>query len=137
MKEGWTTRWKALLIWLSGYLSIVAFAIAGGYAIVKSDDEELKKTAKQALILNLELRGDFSRAGKTDSLEGSVNYREVEEQVIALVENSSFHLLEALGEAVAALCLSFPEVVSVKITLDKPGAALRADSIALEIERSR
>ena len=98
---------------------------------------ERERTAKQALILNLELRGDFSRAGKTDSLEGSVNYREVEEQVIALVENSSFHLLEALGEAVAALCLSFPEVVSVKITLDKPGAALRADSIALEIERSR
>lgn len=98
---------------------------------------ERERTAKQALILNLELRGDFSRAGKTDSLEGSVNYREVEEQVIALVENSSFHLLEALGEAVAALCLSFSEVVSVKITLDKPGAALRADSIALEIERSR
>ena len=98
---------------------------------------ERERTAKQALILNLELRGDFSRAGKTDSLEGSVNYREVEEQVIAFVENSSFHLLEALGEAVAALCLSFPEVVSVKITLDKPGAALRADSIALEIERSR
>ena len=98
---------------------------------------ERERTAKQALILNLELRGDFSRVGKTDSLEGSVNYREVEEQVIALVENSSFHLLEALGEAVAALCLSFPEVVSVKITLDKPGAALRADSIALEIERSR
>ena len=98
---------------------------------------ERERTAKQALILNLELRGDFSRAGKTDSLEGSVNYREVEEQVIALVENSSFHLLEALGEAVAALCLSFPEVVSVKITLDKPGAALRAASIALEIERSR
>ena len=53
MKEGWTTRWKAFLIWLSGYLSIVAFAIAGGYAIVKSDDEELKKTAKQALIVTL------------------------------------------------------------------------------------
>lgn len=53
MKEGWTTRWKALLIWACGYLSIIAFAIVGGYAIVKSDDEELKKTAKQAFIVTL------------------------------------------------------------------------------------
>ena len=92
---------------------------------------------KQVLILNLELRGDFSQAGKTDSLDYSVNYREVEERVIDLAENSSFCLLEALAEALASLCLSFPLVDSVKVIIDKPGAALRAESVALEIERAR
>lgn len=53
MKEGWTTRWKALLIWISGYLSFIAFALVGGYVIVKSEDEELKKTAKTVLIVTL------------------------------------------------------------------------------------
>lgn len=53
MKEGWTARWKALLVWLCGYLSIIAFAIAGGYVIVKSDNEELKRTTKQAFIVTL------------------------------------------------------------------------------------
>ena len=53
MKEGWTTRWKALLIWLCGYLSIIAFIIAGGYTIVKSDNEELKKTTKTAFIVTI------------------------------------------------------------------------------------
>lgn len=53
MKEGWTRRWKALLIWLCGYLSIIAFAITGGYVIVKSEDEELKKTAKAVMIVTL------------------------------------------------------------------------------------
>lgn len=53
MKEGWSIRWKALLIWLCGYLNIVAFIIAGGYAIVKSKNEELKKTTKQAFIVTL------------------------------------------------------------------------------------
>ena len=57
--------------------------------------------------------------------------------MIALVESSSFRLLEALAEAVATLCLSFGEVSSVKVMIDKPAAALRADSIALEIERHR
>ena len=53
MKEGWSNHWKKLLIWISGYLSIVAFAIVGGYAIVKSNDEELKKTAKKAFIVTV------------------------------------------------------------------------------------
>ena len=53
MKEGWSTRWKSLLIWVCGYLSIIAFAVAGGYAIVKSNDDELKATAKKAFIVTL------------------------------------------------------------------------------------
>ena len=53
MKEGWTTRWKALFVWLCGYLIIVAFALVGGYMIVKSDDEELKNTSKKVLIVTL------------------------------------------------------------------------------------
>lgn len=53
MKEGWSTRWKALLIWLCGYLSIVAFAVVGGYAIVKSNDEKLKNETKKAFIVTL------------------------------------------------------------------------------------
>lgn len=53
MKEGWSRRWKALLIWASGYLSFIAYAIIGGYVIVKSDDEELKDTAKKAFIVTL------------------------------------------------------------------------------------
>lgn len=53
MKEGWSRRWKALLIWASGYLSFIAYAIVGGYVIVKSDDEELNDTAKKAFIVTL------------------------------------------------------------------------------------
>ena len=43
MKEGWTTRWKALFLWLCGYLSIIAFAVTGGYVIVKSENEERRE----------------------------------------------------------------------------------------------
>ncbi len=53
MKEGWTKRWKILLIWASGYLSFIAFAIVGGYAIVKSEDKELKDAAKKVFIVTL------------------------------------------------------------------------------------
>ena len=96
-----------------------------------------ERTAKQALIFNLELRGDFSDAGRTDTLTGTVNYREVEEKLIDLAEHSSFLLLEALAEAAADLCLSFDAVQSVLVSIDKPAAALRARSIAIQIERGK
>lgn len=53
MKEVWTKNWKDVLIWLSGYFSLITYAIVGGYVIVKSDDEELKKTAKTTFIVTL------------------------------------------------------------------------------------
>lgn len=53
MKEGWSNRWKRLLIWVSGYLSIIAYVIVGGYFIVKSEDEDLKKTAKSTFVVTI------------------------------------------------------------------------------------
>ena len=53
MKEVWTKKWKEVLIWFSAYISFIAFAIVGGYVIVKSNDDDLKKTAKSALIVSL------------------------------------------------------------------------------------
>ncbi len=53
MNGNWSKKWKQVLIWLSGYVSFIAFALLGGYAIVKSEDEDLKKTAKQTFIVML------------------------------------------------------------------------------------
>ncbi len=53
MNGNWSKKWKQVLIWFSGYISFLAFAIVGGYTIVKSEDEELKKTAKQTFIVVL------------------------------------------------------------------------------------
>ncbi len=53
MKSDWNNRWKKALIWLSGYLSFIAFALVGGYVVVKCEDKELRKTAKTAFIATL------------------------------------------------------------------------------------
>lgn len=57
MSEAWTKKWKEVLIWFSGYVSFIAYAIVGGYVIVKSSDEDLKKTAKKVLIFSLIFSG--------------------------------------------------------------------------------
>lgn len=53
MKEGWSQRWKKLLVWACGYLNIVAFVIVGGYFVVKTEDKELKNTVKSAFVVTL------------------------------------------------------------------------------------
>ncbi len=53
MNGTWTKKWKTLLIWFSGYFSFTTLAIIGGWTIVKSDDEDLKKTTKLAFIVTL------------------------------------------------------------------------------------
>ena len=53
MKKIWTNKWKSLLVWMSGYLNFIAFALVGGYVIVKSEDEGLQKTTKTAFIVTM------------------------------------------------------------------------------------
>ncbi len=52
MGNTWSKKWKQLLIWFSGYFSFTAFAIIGGYTIIKGEDE-CKQTAKQTFIVTL------------------------------------------------------------------------------------
>ena len=104
-------------------------------AVIGTFSEERKQPQK--LIFDLTLCGDFSRACRTDTLEGTVNYRDLEEKLIALAEQSTCQLLEALAEKTADLCFSYPEVSQVTVRITKPAAALRWESIAVEIERTR
>lgn len=47
------STWKKLFVWISAYLSFVAFAVVGGYVFVKEEDEEVKKQAKLALFVTV------------------------------------------------------------------------------------
>lgn len=53
MKKVNFSKWKGVFVWLSAAVNFVAFAIVGGYALVKEEDENVKKTAKTALFVTL------------------------------------------------------------------------------------
>ena len=94
-----------------------------------------ERIQRQGLILNLELRCELSKAGRSDALEDTIDYSAVRDAVVAFIEASSFKLLEALADGVASTCLSFAGVQGVKVCVDKPGALRAARSVAVEIER--
>lgn len=98
---------------------------------------EDERRQKQDVVINLTLTADLAKAGKSDRFEDTVDYRAIKKQVMAMTENSQFHLIEALAEAIAQLCLRNSEVAGVRVRVDKPTALRFARSVAVEIERSR
>ncbi len=96
-----------------------------------------ERREKQDLIFNIELSCDLSKAGRTDDLDDTVDYKSLKKEIISLVEKSSYKLIESLAEAIADCCLKPQKVEGVKVTLDKPGALRFTRSVAVEIERNR
>ena len=92
---------------------------------------------KQDVVINLVLFADLSAAGRSDNIDDTVNYRTIKNQVVALVESSSYFLVEKLAEEIARECLEHRQVVAVEVSLEKPGALRFARSVGVTIRRWR
>ena len=104
-------------------------------AIIGDNPDE--RRVRQDVVLQLRLGYDGGKAAKSDKLADALDYRALKKRVLALVEASEFHLIEALAEAVAKSCLEDARVREITVTLDKPGALRFARSVAVEITRKR
>ena len=96
-----------------------------------------ERRRRQEVVLQLRLGADLSAASRSDDLAQTVDYKEVKQRVIALVEASSFRLVERLAGAVAEVCLRTPGVLSVEVEVEKPGALRFARAASVVIRRTR
>ncbi|MGA2092333.1 MAG: dihydroneopterin aldolase [Sedimentisphaerales bacterium] len=96
-----------------------------------------ERTQKQDVIINVTLYADLNKPCQTDNLKDSVDYKEIKKEIIAMVESSSFNLIERLAGEIAKICLAHPLVRAVQIRVDKPGALRFAKSVGVEIFRDR
>ena len=98
---------------------------------------EDERTEKQDVVINVTLFTDTRKAGQTDALEDSVDYKKVKKNILSLVESSEFLLIEKLADEIAKVCLDDSKVQKVNVTVDKPGALRYTRSVAVEIVRTR
>ena len=97
-----------------------------------------EKQAEQSLWLDIELRGDFSEAARSDDIQHAVDYSAVAEQMRQLVDQRHYQLLEHLGDHMASeLFKHQPLVHALSIRLTKPAVVAGADSVGVVIERER
>jgi FolB domain-containing protein len=103
--------------------------------IIGLNDWEREK--KQEIRINLVLFTDIKKAGETDLLDFSVNYRTIAKKVLEHAESSERLTVEALATDLARLCLREPGVEKVQVRVEKPGAVRFSASVGVEIERER
>ena len=97
-----------------------------------------ERTAPQTLFFDLELCGDFSRAGRTDDLNDAVDYTAVERCVKEYAAGTSFHLLERLAYACGEKLLdAFPLLDRITLNIRKPDAPVESDCVELEVTLAR
>jgi len=103
--------------------------------IIGTTDDERRE--KQDVVINVVLWADLRRAAKTDSIADAVNYRTIKKHILSAVEASQYHLVEALAECIAGICLENPAVQQVQVNVEKPSALRFARSVGVEIRRGR
>lgn len=94
-----------------------------------------EKEIKQQLIFDIEMFGDFSRAGSTDALNDTIDYAEVSSRITSFVEQNSFELIEKVAESAAQIILDEFNTDKVTIHLLKPGAVANAQTVGITITR--
>jgi len=91
----------------------------------------------QDILVNVTLYTDTSRAGRSDDVNDSINYRTVAKTILAHTEKVSRYTVEALAEDIADLCLQNSDVNGVKVRVEKPGAVRFSRSVGVTITRMK
>jgi len=95
-----------------------------------------EREIRQVVSIDLEMAFDIRRAGETDAIDDTLDYKSVAKRLIKFIESSEFQLVETLAERCASIVLSEFPVDWLKLKLSKPGAVRGSSAVGVIIERS-
>ncbi|MGB5446055.1 MAG: dihydroneopterin aldolase [Psychromonas sp.] len=96
-----------------------------------------EKSVQQKLYFDLEMAFDNQPAAKSDDINLALDYFSVSEAVNTFAQTHCYELIETMAESVAALIMEQFSVPWVKVTLHKPGALPKAQTLGVQIERGK
>jgi 7,8-dihydroneopterin aldolase/epimerase/oxygenase len=93
----------------------------------------------QVFTVDLVVEADLHRAGHTDAIADTIDYRILYSQVRDAMTSARYHLLEAVAEAIAHALLGVERVQAVTVRVHKPHVRLGGplESAAVEVTRRR
>ncbi len=98
---------------------------------------DIERKQRQDVLINVDMWADISEAVGSDDVSHTVDYKTVNKEIVAMVENSSFYLVEALASSIADICLSHEKVKRARVLVEKPGALRFAGSVGVEVTREK
>lgn len=94
-----------------------------------------ERRIRQTVSIDLEMSCDIRRAAASDSVDDTLNYKQVAKRLQQFVGESSFHLVETLAEKIAGIVRDEFGVDWVRVRVNKPGAIRGASDVGVIIER--
>lgn len=93
-----------------------------------------ERKRKRTIVVSVRLGCDLRKAGRTDAIADTVDYREVQRRIEDCVAESKDGLIERLAHRIAAAALSVRGVKEATVLLEKPKALPRCESVAIEVK---
>ncbi len=93
----------------------------------------------QKFYIDLTLYRDLRKAGREDSLEDTIHYGFVHDDVVKLTKENTYLLIERLAEEIARLILTKYAVEKIDVKIRKPNAPINGhfEYAGVEITRSK
>ena len=93
----------------------------------------------QRFTIDITMRKDIRKACINDTLEDTVHYGFVHDDVVTLTKNNKFKLIEKLAEELAKMIVEKYGVEEVTVSIEKPNAPINGifKYVAVEITRSK
>jgi dihydroneopterin aldolase len=90
----------------------------------------------QKVRINVDLATDESGDAQ-DMLENVVDYHVIEKRIRAIIAEGHVRLAETLAERIATACFEDQRVRTARVRVEKLEALTAAESVGIEIERTR
>lgn len=96
-----------------------------------------ERVTPQLILINIVIETDTRRAAEVDDLSLSVSYSDLARKVKTHAETAQRLTVEALAADIARICLAEPGVQKALVRIEKPEAVPEAETVGVEIERTR
>lgn len=97
-----------------------------------------EREQRQPLIFDIDMDLPINQAASSDDINDTVDYKQVADEVIKLVEESRYELLETLCEDICRHILdNHPAVQLIRLKVSKPQAVQETNTVGLRITRAR
>lgn len=118
----------------SDRLTLTGLRAFGHHGVFESERSE-----GQEFVIDVSVWLDTRAAAGGDDLAETINYGELAELIVSVVENDPVDLIETVADRIAVLVLEQPLAASVEVTLHKPSAPVTVpfDDVSITITRNR
>ena len=96
-----------------------------------------EKSNKQKIIFNIVINVNQNIYPDEDDLSSIVDYEKITNKLKKLAKNKKYNFLESLAEDSFSEIFSDKRINSVKIKIEKPDAIANAQSVGVEVFKSR